>query len=58
MVLKSPGIITFMLSLILVVCAIVVQFFGASIPLISGHEFLTVLIAYIVLLSGCLVRAL
>lgn len=57
MALKAPGIITFMLSIILVVCAVVAYFFQAAIPLVSGHEFATALIAYTVLLIGCLIRA-
>lgn len=57
MALKAPGIITFMLSLILVVCAVVAYFFQAAIPVISGHEFATILLAYTILVIGCLIRA-
>lgn len=56
--LKAPGIITFVVSIILVVCAVVVRFFGAEIPMIAGHEFMTVLVAYLILVMGCLLRAL
>lgn len=58
MVLKSPGIITFMLSVILTVLALVTYFFGASIPFITGQEFSVLLIAELVLILGCIMRGL
>lgn len=56
--LKAPGILTFMISVILVVIVVVARFFEASIPFISGHEFITLLFAYIILMLGCMLRAL
>lgn len=56
--LKPPGILSFMLSVILVVVAIIAKFFGASIPLISGHEFYVLLFAHLVLVLACILRAL
>ena len=56
--LKAPGIITFMLSVILVVVAIVGKFFGATIPVISGHEFYVLLLAHALLVLGCMMRGL
>lgn len=58
MVLKAPGIITFILSIVLTVCVLVVQFFGAQIPLIQGHEFWFLLLAQVILLLGCIMRGL
>jgi hypothetical protein len=58
MVLKSPGIITFMLSVILTVLALVTYCFGASIPLVTGQEFMVLLVAEIVLIAGCIMRGL
>jgi cytochrome c oxidase subunit IV len=55
--LSAPGILTFMFAVILTVCALVAKFFGAQIPLIQGHEFWTLLIAQMILTTGCLVRS-
>ncbi len=49
MALKSPGILTFMISVILTVLALVTYFFAASIPFITGQEFWVLLVAQIVL---------
>ncbi len=45
MALKSPGILTFMLSVILTVLALVTYFSGATIPYITGQEFWVLLMA-------------
>lgn len=58
MVLKSPGILTFMLSVILTVLAIVTYIFGAAIPIISGHEIWVLLVAQFILIFGCIMRGL
>lgn len=58
MVLKAPGILTFMISVILTVLALVTYFFGASIPFITGQEFWVVLMAEFVLVLGCIMRGL
>lgn len=58
MVLKAPGIITFVLSIILTVCVLVVKFFGAQIPLMLGNEFWFLLLAHVILLLGCIMRGL
>ena len=54
--LKTPGILTFTLSVVLVVIAVIAKFFGAAIPLISGHEFFVLLFAHILLVLGCSLR--
>jgi len=56
MALKAPGILTFMLSVILVVCVVIVKFYGAEIPVLKGHEFWALLTAHLVLVLGCLLR--
>lgn len=53
--LKTPGILTFMISVILMVCVLVVRFFGAEIPLLKGNEFWALLVAHLILVIGCLV---
>jgi len=58
MALKAPGILTFMLSVILTVCVLVVKFFSAEIPLLMGHEFWALLVAQFILIIGCMVRGL
>ena len=56
--LKAPGIITFMVSVILAVIVLVSTFFGADIPGLKGHEFWALLLSYGVLMLGCLLRGL
>ena len=56
--LKAPGILTFMLSVILVVIVIIARFFGAAIPMVSGNEFYLLLLAHAVLVLGCIMRGL
>jgi hypothetical protein len=58
MALKAPGILTFLLSVILVVAVLMIKFFGASVPGLTGHEFWGLLVAHALLVSGCLMRAL
>ena len=55
---KAPGIITFTLSIVLVVIAAVSKYAQANLPWINGNEFLLLLIAYLVLVSGCVMRRL
>ncbi len=56
--LKAPGIITFMLSVILAVIVLVSTFFGAEIPGLKGNEFWALLVSYSILMFGCLLRGL
>lgn len=58
MVLKAPGILTYMLSVILTVLALVTKVFGASIPYISGQEIWVILLAQFILIFGCIMRGL
>ena len=54
--LKAPGLLTFMVAVILTVCILVVKFFAAEIPFIKGHEFWALLTAHVLLVLGCLAR--
>ncbi len=58
MTLKAPGILSFMLSIVLVVCVLVVKFFGAEIPFLKGNEFWALLAAHLILVTGCMVKGL
>ncbi|MFA5952840.1 MAG: hypothetical protein WC807_21500 [Hyphomicrobium sp.] len=58
MALKSPGILTFMLAVILTVLALVTKLFGATIPYITNQEFWVLLVAQVVLIFGCIMRGL
>jgi len=58
MALKAPGILTFMLSVILTVLALVSFFFKASIPFITDQEIWVILLAQFVLVFGCIMRGL
>lgn len=57
MTLKAPGILTFLVSVVLVVCVLMIRFFGASMPILSGHEFWGLLVAHLILAAGCLIRS-
>lgn len=58
MVLKAPGIVTFMLSVILMVAALINYFFSSQIPILSGNEMWAFLAAQVVLVMGCVMRGL
>ncbi len=54
--LKAPGIITFMVTVILVVIVLVSKYSGASIYGVTGNEFEALLTSYLILMMGCLLR--
>ena len=54
--LKAPGILTFTLSIILLVIAAGSKYAQAHIPVVNGREFALVVLAHVVLLIGCVVR--
>ena len=58
MALKSPGILTFLISIILTVTVLIMKFFGAQIPLLMGNEFWVLLVAQLILIFGCIMRGL
>jgi hypothetical protein len=54
----APNLLTFVISAVLAVLAILVTYGGMSIPYVSGNAFLTLLIAWVVLVLGVLMRGL
>ncbi len=56
--LKAPGILTFTLSIILVVIAAGSKYAQAHLPLINGNEFPLLILAHRVLVLGCMMRGL
>jgi hypothetical protein len=58
MTLKSPGIVTFTLAVVLTVLVLATRFFGAQIPVITGNEFWGLLAAHMVLVTGCVIKGL
>ncbi len=56
--LKAPGMLTFMISFVIMMAVIFAKFFGARIPgLNENTEFIGLLVAYLVLGAGCLGRS-
>lgn len=58
MVLKAPGIVTFMLSVVLMVATLINFFFSSQIPILTGNEMWAFLAAQIILVMGCIMRGL
>ena len=58
--LKAPGLLTFLLSFVIMMAVLGAKYFNATIPGLSHDvaQFAGLLIAYIVLVLGCLIRAL
>jgi len=56
--LKAPGILTFMVSIVLTVTVLIMRFFGAEIPFLNGNEFWVLLVAQVILVLGCVMRGL
>ena len=60
MVLKAPGILSFLLSIVLALAVLSARYFGVSVPLLTGDvaHFYGLLAAYVILLLGCIMRGL
>jgi hypothetical protein len=60
MALKAPGILVFMLSVVLSLAVLFSRFFGATVPYLTGDttQFYTMWAAYLVLMFGCIMRGL
>jgi hypothetical protein len=52
---KAPGLLTFGVSVLLTL-AVLVSKVGVAVPLVSGYEFLVLLVAQILLILGCTKR--
>jgi hypothetical protein len=60
MALKAPGILAFLLSIVLALAVLVARLFPDLLPLLAGDamQFYGVLAAYAVLVLGCTMRGL
>ncbi|CFX59920.1 conserved protein of unknown function [Candidatus Filomicrobium marinum] len=56
--LKAPGIITFLIAIILTVTVLIMKFFDAKIPFLENREFWVLLFSHFLLILGCLTRGL
>lgn len=58
--LKAPGLLTFLISLIVMLAVLAARYFNATIPGLEGNitQFAGLLVAYFILMFGCLFRAL
>jgi hypothetical protein len=54
--LSAPTFPVFIISLVLAILAVLVAYAGIKIPVISGNAFLTLLLGYVVLLAGNLLK--
>ena len=54
--LSPPTQVVFIISLVLAVLALLAQYTTLSIPVVSGHTFETLLLAFLLLLAGNLFR--
>ena len=54
--LTPPSQVTFILAVLLAVLALLVKYASAAIPVVSGHRFETMLVAFLLLLAGVLFR--
>jgi hypothetical protein len=60
MALKAPGILIFMLSMVLSLAVLFTRVFGANVPLLTADttQFYAMWAAYLVLVLGCVMRGL
>jgi hypothetical protein len=60
MALKAPGILIFILSLVVSLAVLFTRFFGSTVPFLTGDatQFYALLVAYLVLVLGCIMRGL
>ena len=60
MSLSSPSLITFLLSFVVAMAVLFAKYFGAAIPGLTsdGMQFAGMVVAYLLLMMGCLVRSL
>ena len=54
--LSPPSQVTFILSVLLAVLALLVRYADVAVPVVSGHSFETMLVAFLLLLAGVLFR--
>ena len=58
--LSTPSLLTFLLSFVIAMAVLFAKFFGATIPGLTGEttQFAGLLVAYVLLSLGCLMRSL
>jgi hypothetical protein len=54
--LTPPSRVTFIIAMVLAIIALLVQYASAKIPMATGHAFETLLLAFLVLLAGNLLK--
>lgn len=54
--LTAPTAIVFFLSLLLAILALLTYFGGIAIPIIGGNTFISLLVAYVILVLGNVIR--
>jgi len=57
--LSTPSLITFLLSFVITMAVLFAKYFGAAIPGFTGDsmQFAGLLVAYVILVMGCLLRS-
>ncbi len=57
--LTAPSLLTFLLSFVIMLSVLFAKFFGATIPGLTGEatQFAGLLVAYVILTMGCLMRS-
>jgi ascorbate-specific PTS system EIIC-type component UlaA len=60
MFLKAPGIVIFLVSVVLVVIVLYARYSGSDVPFLTGEvrQFYAMFAAYVILLLGCTMRGL
>lgn len=56
--LTAPTPVTFWIATIVAIAALVSRYAGVSIPVISGNEFVTLLVGFVILFIGNVIRGL
>jgi len=56
MALTPPAQVTFILAVLLTVFSLLVHYANVAIPIVSGHSYETLLVAFLLLLAGNLFR--
>ncbi len=56
MTLSAPSQVTFLLSGLLAILALLVRYADVAVPVVSGNSFETLLVAFLLLLAGVMFR--
>ena len=60
MILKAPGLLTFLVSILLALGVLYARYFSSNVPFLTGDatQFYALLGAYVILVLGCIMRRL